>query len=64
MVLMGKSEEKRRLGRPGHRWENIKMTLRDVRWEGLDWVQLAQTAGRCEDGNETSSSIKCVSLAS
>jgi len=41
VVLVGKPEEKRQLGRPRHRWENIKMNLRGVRWEGLDWVQLA-----------------------
>jgi hypothetical protein len=30
-ILMGKPEEKRRLGRPGYRWEdNIKMDLREI----------------------------------
>jgi hypothetical protein len=42
----------------------IKLIFRDVRWEGLDWFQLAQKADRCDDGNEPSSSVKCVSLAS
>ena len=47
-------------------WMGIysEMNLRDMRWEGLDWFQLAQKAGRCEDGNEPSSTVKCVSLAS
>jgi hypothetical protein len=36
VVLVGKPKEKRRLGRPRHRWTNIKMKLIDVRWEGLD----------------------------
>jgi hypothetical protein len=37
-VLVGKSEEKRPLGRPRCRWEdNIKMDLREVGWgHGLD----------------------------
>ena len=64
VVLVGKPEEKRRLGRPRCRWENIKINPRDVRWEGLGWVQLAQKAGRCEDGSGPSSSIMCVSLTS
>jgi hypothetical protein len=32
-ALVGKSEERRPLGRPRHRWEdNIKMDLREVGW--------------------------------
>jgi hypothetical protein len=30
-ILVGKPEEKRPLGRPGHRWvDNIKMDLREI----------------------------------
>ena len=33
---MGKSEERRPLGRPRRRWEdNVKMDLRDVGWGAL-----------------------------
>jgi hypothetical protein len=33
----------RPLGRPRHRWEdNIKMDLREIRIDGLNWIQLAQ----------------------
>jgi hypothetical protein len=40
--LVGRSEERRPLGRPRRRWEdNIKMNLQEVVW-GLDWVELAQ----------------------
>ena len=36
-VLVGKSEGKRPLGRPRHRWEdNIKMDIQDVGCGGLD----------------------------
>jgi hypothetical protein len=36
-VLVGKPEGKRPLGRPRHRWENIKMDLQEVGWGlGLD----------------------------
>jgi hypothetical protein len=37
-VLVGKSEEKRQVGRPRRRWEdNIKMGLQEMGWwHGLD----------------------------
>ena len=39
MVLVGKPEGKRQLGRPGSRWEdNFKMDLQDV-GEGLELSQ-------------------------
>jgi hypothetical protein len=42
-VLVGKPEGKRPLGRPGHRWEdNIKMDLREIGIDGVNWFQLAQ----------------------
>ncbi|KAJ4439921.1 hypothetical protein ANN_08051 [Periplaneta americana] len=42
-VLVGRSEGKRPLGRPRHRWEdNIKMDLREVGYDGRDWINLAQ----------------------
>jgi hypothetical protein len=42
-VLVGKSEGKRPLGRPRHRWEeNIKMDLQEVECGDMDWVEQAQ----------------------
>jgi hypothetical protein len=36
-------ERKRPLGRPRRRWEdNVKRDLQDVRWEGMDWIDLAK----------------------
>jgi hypothetical protein len=29
-------ERKRPLGRPRRRWENIRMDLREIGWEGVD----------------------------
>jgi hypothetical protein len=30
-------------GRPGRTWkDNIRMNLREVVWEGVDWIHLAQ----------------------
>jgi hypothetical protein len=47
MVLVGKSDGRRPLGRPRRRWEdNIKMDLRNVKWEGTYWVNLAQDRDR------------------
>jgi hypothetical protein len=42
-ILVGKPEAKRPLGRPRHRWkDNFRMDLREIGWEGMDWVHLAQ----------------------
>jgi hypothetical protein len=40
---MGKPEGKKKLERPKRRWEdNITIDLQDVRWSGMDWIDLAQ----------------------
>ncbi|KAJ4428164.1 hypothetical protein ANN_24179, partial [Periplaneta americana] len=42
-VLVGRPEGKRPLGRPRRRWEdNIKMDLREVGYDGGDWINLAR----------------------
>jgi hypothetical protein len=42
-LLVGMSEGKRPLGRPRRRWvDNIKMELREIGWDGMDWIDLAQ----------------------
>jgi hypothetical protein len=41
--LVGKPGGKRQLGKPRRRWENnIKMDLEEVRFRGMDWIELAQ----------------------
>jgi hypothetical protein len=41
-ISVGKPEEKRPLGRPRRRWvDNIKMDLRETRWDGMDWIDRA-----------------------
>jgi hypothetical protein len=31
------------LGRPRRRWvDNIKMDLREIGWDGVDWIDMAQ----------------------
>jgi hypothetical protein len=40
---VGKREGKRPLARPKRRWEdNIKMGLREIGWDGRDWIHLAE----------------------
>jgi hypothetical protein len=42
-ILVGKPGGKRALGRPRRRWvDNIKMDLREIEWDGMDWIDLAQ----------------------
>jgi hypothetical protein len=42
-ILVGNPEGKRPLGRPRRRWvDNIKIDLREIGWDGGDWVDLAQ----------------------
>jgi hypothetical protein len=41
-LLVGKSGEKRPIGRPRRRWvDNIMMDLGEVGWGGVDWIGLA-----------------------
>jgi hypothetical protein len=42
-ILVANPEGKRSLGRPRHRWvDNIKMDLREMGWDDMDWIELAQ----------------------
>jgi hypothetical protein len=55
MILVGKPEGKRLLGRPRHRWvDNIKMTLREIGWDGMDRIYLD------EDGNQWGALVNMV----
>jgi hypothetical protein len=42
-ILVGKPEVERPLGRPRRRWvDNIKIDLREIGWDGMDSIDLAQ----------------------
>jgi hypothetical protein len=42
-ILVGKPEGKRPLGRPRRRWvDSIKIDLREIGWDGIDWIYLDQ----------------------
>jgi hypothetical protein len=43
MVLVGKPDGKKTLGRPRRRWDdNMKMDLQKVGWGGMDWTDLSE----------------------
>jgi hypothetical protein len=47
ILLVGKPEEKRSLGRPRRRWvDNIRMDLGEVGWGDVDWIGLAKDRNR------------------
>jgi hypothetical protein len=42
-LLVRKPEGKRPLVRPRRRWvDNIKIDLREIGWNGIDWIDLVQ----------------------
>jgi hypothetical protein len=42
-ILVGKPEGRRSLRRPRRRWvDNIKMDVREIGCDGMDWIKLAQ----------------------
>jgi hypothetical protein len=42
-IHIGKPEGKRPLGRPRRRWvDNIKIDIREIGWDGVDCIDLAQ----------------------
>jgi hypothetical protein len=43
MVLVGKPEGKRPLGRSGHKWKDtMTIFVKEERWEVIDWSNLCQ----------------------
>jgi hypothetical protein len=45
--LIGKSEDKGPLGRYGFGHKDIKMDLKEIRWEVVDWIHLGQGTVQC-----------------
>jgi hypothetical protein len=42
-ILVGKPEGKRPRRRPRRRWvDNVRIYLREIGWDGMDWVDVAQ----------------------
>jgi hypothetical protein len=56
-------EGKRPLGRPRRRREdNIKIDLREIGLDGMDWIHLTQKRKQGTTLNEPSGSIKCCEI--
>jgi hypothetical protein len=50
MLLVGKLEGRRSLGRQRHRWvDNINMNLGEIGWGGVDWIGLTQDGDKWRD---------------
>jgi hypothetical protein len=45
-ILVGKSEGKRPLQRPKCRWEDNKIDFREIGWEVVGWIHLAENRGQ------------------
>jgi hypothetical protein len=45
-ILVGKTEERKPLGRPRRRWVDIRMDLQEVGCGGVEWIGLAQDRDR------------------
>jgi CRISPR/Cas system-associated protein Cas7 (RAMP superfamily) len=45
-ILVRRPKGKQLLGRPRRRWEDIKMDLREIGLEVVDWIHLAQDRDR------------------
>jgi hypothetical protein len=47
-IFVEKSEGKRSLGRPRHKWKNnIRMDLREIEWGVMNWIHLVQGRNQC-----------------
>jgi hypothetical protein len=47
-ILIGKPEGKRQLEIYRHTWEeNNKMYIREIGWEGVDWIHWLRTGTNC-----------------
>ena len=40
-ISVRKFEGKEQLGRPRHKWEDVKMDVKSVGMKGVDWVNLS-----------------------
>jgi hypothetical protein len=63
-ILVGNPEGKLPLERPRRRSvDNIKMDLREIGWDGMDWIDLAEDRDQwralVKKGGEPSGFLKC-----
>jgi hypothetical protein len=56
---VGKPEVRRSLGRPKHRWvDNTKIDLREMLWDGMDWMDPAEDKDQCRALVSTVSNLR------
>jgi hypothetical protein len=49
-ILVGKPEGKTPQERPRRRWvDSVKIDLREVEWDGMDWIDLVQDRNHWRD---------------
>jgi hypothetical protein len=54
-IQVGKLERKIPLRRPRHGWKyNVRLVLREIGWEGMDWIHLARDRDQWWDLGEHS----------
>ena len=53
IVLFGKTEGKRQLGRPRRIWSDIIVKNLTVGWKGVDWIDRTQDREDCRDPAKT-----------
>jgi hypothetical protein len=41
-IVVGKPQDKTPVGKPRHRWEDIKIDQKEIGREGEDWIYLAK----------------------
>jgi hypothetical protein len=59
-ILGKKSEGKRKHGRLRQRWKNnVKMDFKEIRFEDVDWIHLAQDGVPLGDSYEFNSEALC-----
>ncbi|KAJ4426740.1 hypothetical protein ANN_26539 [Periplaneta americana] len=62
-MLVGRPEGKRPLGSPRRRWgDNIKMDLREVGYDGRDWINLAQGTTKIYNSRSTRGDSEAVNM--
>jgi hypothetical protein len=45
-IFLGIPQGKMPLGRPRHEWKDVRMDLRKIVCEGVDWINLVQDGGQ------------------
>jgi transposase len=57
-ILVGRPEGKRPLGRPRRRWvDNIKMDLREMGCDGVEWIDMAQDRDQWRANGKTTTLV-------